>query len=194
MTHDVMPRQRIKRRRLDAGYFRPIDIALVIYLPEPQEYKKRTERLQNHHKMFSQLLLCLLPLIAANPVSRNNDAPVSLAKAKNRYFGTAYQSFYPADGRFLPVLESQFNQYTPENELKWEVVQPQRGVFNWTGADLVSSKMAELIDLCRSRKDRCDRSWSHLGVALAAAPVGPEHHRCKRLEECHEDPYRCCHG
>jgi len=79
----------------------------------------------------------LLPLIAANPVSRNNDAPVSLARAKNRYFGTAYQSFYPADGRFLPVLESQFNQYTPENELKWEVVQPQRGVFNWTGADLI---------------------------------------------------------
>ncbi|KAI9632470.1 xylanase [Dioszegia hungarica] len=82
-------------------------------------------------------LLALVPLIAANPVARNNDSPVSLSKARNKYFGTAYQSFYPADGRFLPVLESQFNQYTPENELKWEVVQPQRGVFNWTGADLI---------------------------------------------------------
>lgn len=83
-------------------------------------------------------LLALIPLIAAGPVARADDGLGALAKAKGRYLGTAYQSFYPADGRFLPVLEAQFNQYTPENELKWEVVQPQRGVFNWTGADLVS--------------------------------------------------------
>ena len=61
-----------------------------------------------------------------------------LAKQSDKYFGTAYQSFYLADPRFEPILNAQFDQYTHENELKWEVVQPQRGVFNWTGADLVS--------------------------------------------------------
>lgn len=60
-----------------------------------------------------------------------------LAKQSNKYFGTAYQSFYLADPRFEPILNAQFDQYTHENELKWEVVQPERGVFNWTGADLV---------------------------------------------------------
>lgn len=61
-----------------------------------------------------------------------------LARQSNKYFGTAYQSFYLADERFEPILNAQFDQYTHENELKWESVQPERGVFNWTGADLVS--------------------------------------------------------
>ena len=62
-----------------------------------------------------------------------------LARKSNKYFGTAYQSFYLSDPRFEPILNAQFDQYTHENELKWEVVQPERGVFNWTGADLVSA-------------------------------------------------------
>ena len=55
------------------------------------------------------------------------------------YFGTAYQSFYFGESdSFGPILESEFNQYTPENEMKWEVIEPEQGVYNWTGSDLVS--------------------------------------------------------
>jgi endo-1,4-beta-xylanase len=39
-------------------------------------------------------------------------------------------SFYLADKAFGPILESQFNQYTPENEMKWEVVHPSRDTYN----------------------------------------------------------------
>ena len=68
----------------------------------------------------------------------NSQSLSELAKQSNKYFGTAYQSFYLADPAFEPILNSQFDQYTPENEMKWEVIQAERGVFNWTGADLVS--------------------------------------------------------
>ena len=33
------------------------------------------------------------------------------------------------------IAQDQFSAVTPGNEMKWQVVEPQRGVFNWTGAD-----------------------------------------------------------
>jgi endo-1,4-beta-xylanase len=91
--------------------------------------------------LTATLLAALVPLVAATPVARqdgvNVEALRTLAQAQDKYFGTAYQSFYLADERFEPILDGEFNQYTPENEMKWEVIQAERGVFNWTGADLV---------------------------------------------------------
>lgn len=77
--------------------------------------------------------------VSASPVEQrwNDDSLKQLAQDKGKYFGTAYQSFYLVDERFEPILNTQFDQYTHENELKWEIVQAERGVFNWTGADLV---------------------------------------------------------
>ncbi len=73
------------------------------------------------------MILQTLPLIAlavtpalAGPISKrwtcnsNNNADCSLAslaeKAGKLYFGTAYQSFYLAEPRYDPILDSQFNQ------------------------------------------------------------------------------------
>lgn len=86
------------------------------------------------------LASAILPSLAtASPLARRweGDSLAALAEKSGKYFGTAYQSFYLADERFEPILDTQFDQYTHENELKWEVVQAERGVFNWTGADLV---------------------------------------------------------
>jgi len=33
------------------------------------------------------------------------------------------------------IAAAQFNVYTPGNEMKWQVVEPEQGVFDWTGAD-----------------------------------------------------------
>ncbi len=33
------------------------------------------------------------------------------------------------------VAANQFNVYTPGNEMKWQIVEPERGVFDWSGAD-----------------------------------------------------------
>jgi endo-1,4-beta-xylanase len=36
---------------------------------------------------------------------------------------------------FNAIATDQFDVYTPENEMKWQVVEPQQGVFDWSGAD-----------------------------------------------------------
>nr|AHL20248.1 GH10 xylanase [Papiliotrema flavescens] len=89
-------------------------------------------------------LLALLPLVAAAPHSPRwtcDDNGCSLAalaeQAGKLYFGNAWQSFYFAEPRYEPILDKEFNQYTPENEMKWDVIQPARGVYNWTGADII---------------------------------------------------------
>lgn len=92
------------------------------------------------------LLAALLPALAlaipspvapAAPRSPATNLAGAASKDNKRYFGDAYQSFYLADPRYGPILDSQFSAYTPENEMKWEVIEPTRGVFNWTGSDLV---------------------------------------------------------
>lgn len=99
--------------------------------------------------MLATALLALLPLVAATPVARqdgvNAESLKVLAERQNKYIGTAYQSFYLADERFEPILDGEFDQYTPENEMKWEVIQAERGVFNWTGSDLVSRLLILLV-------------------------------------------------
>jgi endo-1,4-beta-xylanase len=94
-------------------------------------------------------LAALLTTASATPTPRwpcnGNGDNCSLAALAERagkvYFGDAWQSFYLADKAFGPILESQFNQYTPENEMKWEVVHPSRDTYNWTGADLVGTPL-----------------------------------------------------
>ncbi|GFZ42725.1 1,4-beta-D-xylan xylanohydrolase [Saitozyma sp. JCM 24511] len=89
------------------------------------------------------LLAALLPALALaipSPVAPRSPATNlagAASKDNKRYFGDAYQSFYLADPRYGPILDSQFSAYTPENEMKWEVIEPTRGVFNWTGSDLI---------------------------------------------------------
>ena len=95
-------------------------------------------------------LLPLLTLAAAAPLQSRwacNGDDCSLAALAEQsgklYVGNAWQSFYFAEPRYEPILAREFNQYTPENEMKWELVQPERGVYNWTGSDLVSDWLLE---------------------------------------------------
>jgi len=36
---------------------------------------------------------------------------------------------------YSAIASGQFDVYTPENEMKWQVVEPEQGTFDWTGAD-----------------------------------------------------------
>jgi endo-1,4-beta-xylanase len=91
----------------------------------------------------------LLPLVAASPLAPRwgvggPGSLGSLAESKGKkYFGTEISSYYLANEKFSNTLRSQFNQITPENEMKWEVIQPERGVFNWTGSDLILQTVKE---------------------------------------------------
>ncbi|MBO0803714.1 MAG: endo-1,4-beta-xylanase [Nocardiopsaceae bacterium] len=59
----------------------------------------------------------------------------SLADKVGLRIGSA---LYPEDistASHSAIASGQFDVYTPANEMKWEVVEPEQGTFDWTGAD-----------------------------------------------------------
>ncbi|MBO0822685.1 MAG: endo-1,4-beta-xylanase [Actinobacteria bacterium] len=64
-----------------------------------------------------------------------SDALRTLAAKVGLRIGTAVTPFDLTDKPHTDILASQFSAVTPENEMKWQVVEPTQGVFNWTGAD-----------------------------------------------------------
>lgn len=53
---------------------------------------------------------------------------------------------YLSEPRFREVLAEQFNSLSPENDMKWQFVQPQEGVFNFEGLDRLAA-FAEANDM-----------------------------------------------
>ncbi len=41
----------------------------------------------------------------------------------------------PTDAAYRAAAQTEFSSVTPENVMKWEVIEPRRGEFNWTQAD-----------------------------------------------------------
>jgi endo-1,4-beta-xylanase len=75
---------------------------------------------------------------AANAIPADDNDPDSLRALAARIglrFGTA---LIPQDidtPNYAAIAAGQFDVYTPGNEMKWQVVEPEQGVFDWTGAD-----------------------------------------------------------
>ncbi|HJX92359.1 MAG TPA: endo-1,4-beta-xylanase [Pyrinomonadaceae bacterium] len=45
------------------------------------------------------------------------------------------RQFFEEDQRALPIIKSQFNSITPENQLKWQLIHPQPDKYDWEGGD-----------------------------------------------------------
>ena len=75
----------------------------------------------------------------ANSVTPADDyAPDSLRALAARIGLRIGSALTPADlttPAFSAIASGQFDLYTPENEMKWQVVEPEQGTFDWTGAD-----------------------------------------------------------
>ncbi|HEV7138298.1 MAG TPA: endo-1,4-beta-xylanase [Steroidobacteraceae bacterium] len=69
---------------------------------------------------------------APNPSS---DSLRDLAAQVQLRLGTAATPLDLSDPTLSQITAGQFSVLTPENEMKWQVVEPQQGAFNWTGAD-----------------------------------------------------------
>ncbi|ESK87274.1 glycosyl hydrolase family 10 [Moniliophthora roreri MCA 2997] len=83
-------------------------------------------------------ILALLSLIDAFPAYGGpvHGNVVLKDLAKPRFFGAAANTtFLFNDEKYTEIAEKQFSIFTPENEMKWESIEPQQNVFNFTGAD-----------------------------------------------------------
>jgi endo-1,4-beta-xylanase len=63
--------------------------------------------------------------------------------------GTAAIPSDLSDPTLSQITSEQFSVLTPGNEMKWQVVEPEQGNFNWTGAD-------NLVNLPRSTVSSCE--------------------------------------
>ncbi|MFF1476153.1 non-reducing end alpha-L-arabinofuranosidase family hydrolase [Streptomyces sp. NPDC058301] len=65
------------------------------------------------------------------------------AAPSGRYFGTAVAAGRLGDSAYAAIADREFNMITPENEMKWDAIEPSRGNFNFGPADqIVSHAMA----------------------------------------------------
>ncbi|MEU2773732.1 endo-1,4-beta-xylanase, partial [Streptomyces sp. NPDC007162] len=81
-----------------------------------------------------------VPLVAQAARTPNAGTPTVLAAAASgsgRYFGTAVSSGRLGDSTYSTLLDREFNMITPENEMKWDTVEPSRGNFNFGPADSI---------------------------------------------------------
>ena len=74
---------------------------------------------------------------ATQPAASSPSAgPALRSVAGSRLIGTAVGiPELDSDAAYRAVLAREFNAVTPENAMKWESVEPQRGVYDWTAAD-----------------------------------------------------------
>jgi len=61
------------------------------------------------------------------------------AAERGRYFGTAVAANRLGESQYVNTLNAEFNSVTPENEMKWDALEPNRGSFNYANADRIVS-------------------------------------------------------
>ncbi|WP_157531546.1 non-reducing end alpha-L-arabinofuranosidase family hydrolase, partial [Kitasatospora sp. Root107] len=59
------------------------------------------------------------------------------AAPSGRYFGTAVAAGRLGDSAYAAISDREFNMITPENEMKWDAIEPSRGNFNFGPADQI---------------------------------------------------------
>ncbi|MEU6626218.1 non-reducing end alpha-L-arabinofuranosidase family hydrolase [Streptomyces litmocidini] len=59
------------------------------------------------------------------------------AAPSGRYFGTAVAAGRLGDPAYAAISDREFNMITPENEMKWDAIEPSRGNFDFGPADRI---------------------------------------------------------
>jgi endo-1,4-beta-xylanase len=76
-------------------------------------------------------------VLATGPAHAASTLGASAAERGGRYFGTAVAANKLSDGGYTTILNREFNQVTPENEMKIDATEPNRGQFSYGSADQI---------------------------------------------------------
>ncbi|WP_394436675.1 endo-1,4-beta-xylanase [Streptomyces sp. SGAir0957] len=89
-------------------------------------------------------LLTAVTVAALSQTAAAADSLGSAAAAKGRYFGAAVAANHLGESAYASTLDREFNQVTPENEMKWDATEGTRGSFTFGNAD-------QIVDHARSK-------------------------------------------
>ncbi|MER6676699.1 endo-1,4-beta-xylanase [Streptomyces sp. NPDC000983] len=82
-------------------------------------------------------LLAATGVTALSGTARAASTLGAAAAEKGRYFGTAVAANHLGEAAYATTLNTEFNSVTPENEMKWDAVEPSRGSFSYGAADQI---------------------------------------------------------
>lgn len=74
----------------------------------------------------------------STPLPSGSEAPATFRDTE-RLVGVAVSQGGLQDPAYAELVAAQFNQLTPENEMKWDAIEPQPGVFDFSRADEIVS-------------------------------------------------------
>jgi len=87
--------------------------------------------------------LAACSLVSANPISLETRQTSGLHAAMvangKKYFGTSLTVRNDNSEQNIIRDRNEFGSITPENSMKWDAIQPNRGQWNWGGADQVAN-------------------------------------------------------
>ena len=84
--------------------------------------------------------VCALVATGAVMFTNTANAATTLGAAaaqSGRYFGTAVAGGRLGDGAYTTILNREFNQVTPENEMKIDATEPNQNQFSYGAADQI---------------------------------------------------------
>ena len=84
---------------------------------------------------------------ASHPAAPPADSLRALAAQIGLRVGSAIIPFDLDNPAYARIAGDQFSTVTPGNEMKWQVVEPEQGVFDWSGAD-------QLVAFAQAHGDR----------------------------------------
>ncbi|MEU7115483.1 non-reducing end alpha-L-arabinofuranosidase family hydrolase [Streptomyces sp. NPDC046182] len=79
----------------------------------------------------------LAGVVTLLPSSAGAAALGTQAAPSGRYFGTAVAAGRLGDSAYAAISDREFSMITPENEMKWDAIEPSRGNFNFGPADRI---------------------------------------------------------
>jgi len=62
------------------------------------------------------------------------------AAARGKYFGAAVSTGHLGEAQYASTWTTEFNGVTPENEMKWDTIEPNRNQFNFSPADQITTQ------------------------------------------------------
>ncbi|PZH08781.1 1,4-beta-xylanase [Streptomyces sp. NTH33] len=88
---------------------------------------------------FASALLAAATVTALAHDAAAADTLGSAAAGKGRYFGAAVAANHLGESAYAATLDREFNQVTPENEMKWDATEGTRNTFTFGAADQIVS-------------------------------------------------------
>ncbi|KAJ3030235.1 hypothetical protein HDV00_009003 [Rhizophlyctis rosea] len=84
----------------------------------------------------------LLAVSAPNAAQHTAPPLKTLAAKKGIYVGVAVGNGYLNDANYTAIMQREFNMFTPENSMKWEVTEPQPAEFQFADGDVIVATAA----------------------------------------------------